>query len=161
MDKEFDEFAAGLADDLNQALKDGTFNVPPEEKTLDPEIQRSKNGLMINFIRLSLPFHGLEQLKKQHISINLTGVYFADRFKKWQDESKRKGGPDGEIIKSITLKELADCARERFEEFSKAAGQAVIDSPRHGEMLERADYWSFTEQVIKEASEGQNKNPLI
>ncbi|MDO8573731.1 MAG: hypothetical protein Q7R77_03200 [Candidatus Daviesbacteria bacterium] len=150
-----------LIADIDRALRKGTFNTSPEKQPADPEIQRFEQGLMRRYLSSVLPSSRLKTFKEQSWDIELLARYCAGEFKKWQDITQDRYRKDGtetkaDVVKSITLAGVADFALNQFHEFSAASGQAHPNSRRHKDMLERADYWGWTERVIRKAAEGKS-----
>ena len=57
------------------------------------------------------------------------------------------------IASCLTLEGLARYANERFERASRNVGKALSGSPIEIQRRHNADYWSFVEEITKEAYE--------
>ena len=109
----------------------------------------------------NLPLKPFQTVVKRGEDIRNLADYVNKEFKNWQVNAHKYTNKkeDEEVIRKITLDDLAVFAKDRFDEFVIQSGGAVPDSEVQKSYQENADYWAWAGQIIDEAIDQNKKKP--
>ena len=149
-----------LANELDALFRSGDLSDlssnsnEPEDPGVDEVLKERLNQYIYGFVSNNIKPHNLRVLDRRIVANQVRNLFNA-----WKpimiDNLRINEVPQQEIqaVESLTLKDVADYAKEQFTQFSKEAATLPLGSPKQKEARRQSNHWSIIEEVISPAAD--------
>lgn len=132
-----------LGDDLDAFFRGGgNFeDIPPQQELPGGYIETFFSGISSAAVRIADRRSATDQIRS----------YFPN----WKHRTIQGLNSESliRILEDLTLKDMAQYAKQQFDLWSKEAGRAIPNSKEYSEARDKSNYWAIMDEVVGPASD--------